>query len=1306
MVKETHAMLKAVASVCMLSVALGQVVFGGVTLPTDDPVRWQPNQDGGNAPSVSKGLSLEGRPSLSFSYKNVRGYGNSLLDGVSIPPDAYGVRFKLFVQEASPDSAMHLWFRERDGDMWMSAITPEDGKTISGIKGAWRSVFVPFSSLSHQPRGDKKRHFLSADRLLLGFNYGDQKVCIADLAFAVRGTLKVPAGESAQAVQPVDSPGRRIAILREPSVEKQPGHADPERLSRLLRAAGYTPVLLRAADLCAAASFSRSTVDLIVLPNAPFFPQAAVPHFRAYLKAGGAFFSIGGYAFDQLVDDTGAGWETQTLWPLAKEIDSSRRDVGRLNTRYGEHGDTMKLQTDQIGVFDPSFLLRNVASVTTAADQFVLSEKWHAEITLEGPAAIAMTGNNSPVFPDVNGRWIPLLETSDRLGRPRGPAAALVLNHRGPYSGSNWGFIGVTNRDLFNGDFPVVDRLFVSACQRLLAPSYLVALKSNFACYKPGETVTLHATVRSSAGALSVRFRMGNEVLSETPVTNGAATATWRLEQILPDFREFSAELLADGTPVDVLRSGFTVWNPARTEEGPRVTLSNNYFDFNGRPLFFGGANTTGMMWYSDNEDPLVWRHDFERMGDFAMNTLRILHFSPFCNATNPASRGTSFDLASRPEKTCRQTDAIVQLAQPSQVSIFLSLHDWIPLDLSDEELKAQQEWNRFWAGRYGGFHGMLYDIQNEPGTALNNAAVLRPLYEQWLKDRYGSLQAAYAAWQGSSAKPEIDFDAKAAGWDDLRTRDNGRFRAWVYARWQRANGEAVKAVAPHAPVTVGHLQNLTASEKVLDTAGIDFVNIHHYGAVDHLRSVLKLIDRRFEGKSFSLGEFGSKVAHSARNSGSWGDPAEASVAHYLAVGHYALGMGASFIANWSWKDFRDSVFPWGVNHADLTPKPVLEAYRNMMLLFRTAEPRYEPPFLYLVLPDSFRFGAETARIHDALRRSADWLLSANVPFGVINEEALDRLPAEAQALIWPLAVCPGDVTFERVTRFVEKGGRLLLTGDPRFDENRKPLRLDRLEKLGLAPVSVAPEQPFARKGVPPGLEFRLSQNRRVCWLSAPVELLDEEGAVGRALYLRFLDEVSGVTRVKVSADDGSLLVFDVALRNGRALTAINMAGNVQQVVIPAHGGYPEVRAGIAAGRTLYVMLDNVGQVVAASAQGGLRVDGQDVLKGQGDCAFLALDAKDVRNSEQLAVLPFASGVFAVSRSKDAVPLAGEVGEFRVGKWVTLERQALVSQDGVLSGAADAATAYDLRLLAVPERVEAARDKMERLLRIKALISP
>ena len=100
-----------------------------------------------------------------------------------------------------------------------------------------------------------------------------------------------------------------------------------------------------------------------------------------------------------------------------------------------------------------------------------------------------------------------------------------------------------------------------------------------------------------------------------------------------------------------------------------------------------------------------------------------------------------------------------------------------------------------------------------------------------------------------------------------------------------------------------------------------DFANVHHYGALTDMRAIIKMLDRRFDGKSITLGEFGSAIAHRARTSGRWGDTEKESVNHYLSVGHCCLGMGVSFMGNWSWKDFQDCVFPWGINHADLTPK-------------------------------------------------------------------------------------------------------------------------------------------------------------------------------------------------------------------------------------------------------------------------------------------------------------------------------------------------------------------------------------------------
>ena len=187
-------------------------------------------------------------------------------------------------------------------------------------------------------------------------------------------------------------------------------------------------------------------------------------------------------------------------------------------------------------------------------------------------------------------------------------------------------------------------------------------------------------------------------------------------------------------------------------------------FNLNGQPTFFIGANTTGMMWYSANENPLVWKKDFAAMQDFGLNFLRILHFSPF--AQHPVKfRWNSQALLEQAPYTQYQTDAIVQLAQEHQIMPFLSLHDWIGLDLSQADLDAQKTWNKFWVNRYKDIPGMFYDIQNEPTTSLGNTEVLMPLFKEFLAQQYGSVENAQKVWKASGADTELVLSSNTKNW-------------------------------------------------------------------------------------------------------------------------------------------------------------------------------------------------------------------------------------------------------------------------------------------------------------------------------------------------------------------------------------------------------------------------------------------------------------------------------------------------------------------------------------------------------------
>jgi hypothetical protein len=1304
-----------VLSLCVALLASG----AQQAIPTGDLALWAPHADGGTPPAMNVVNDADSQqPVLRFAYGN-RGknaWGSARLSSFRLDPEASAIAFDVFVESATPTAAMHIWLFEQDGDAWMTRIVPTDQKNIPDIQNQWREVIVPLTQLSFQPRGNEQRDILSTAALVMNFNFSDQVVYLRNLRQIVSG---VAAAElPRQAMAPPTAPaGRRIAIFSQEDFPQEKGHADPQRLAELLRRRGFQPVIINASQLTAENTFAPGMIDLLILPQAPYFPQAAAEPFRRYLRQGGAFFSIGGYPFDSLLSYYGPGqWQPKTVAITADQIDKLQErtpEIG-LNTRYGQTGDTMKLSPYQIGVCDPSYILQHVHSVGPAPEQSWLTTPWESIGPLEGPAAVAMTGSNSPVFPRVFGRYLPLLQAQDIYGRSRGPVAAMVYNHDKPWNGANWAFVTASNRNLFDGQEAALDQLFVDVCERLLAPAYIVHTDCDKPCARPGESLRLSANFRvhqSQQDGLSVQWLLDDVLIHEAPLDglaplpelpsyrNGNQSASWIVPaQSLQDFHRFSVILRRHGQILDRVNNGVVVWQEASIQQGLSVKQQDNYFYLNDRPCFFTGTNTTGMMWYSKNENPLVWQQDFQGMRDYALNTLRILHFSPFCKIPGAYSN-TPLELRERPERTQRQTDAIVQLAQSKQVTVFLTLHDWQQLDLSDEELAAQQDWNAFWTERYRDVPGIFYDIQNEPRTRFNQNDHLQALFQGWLAEQYGSLAKAQAAWRQNSGEEDeiaLDLNPKARAWDDLRARDQELFRAHIFRRWVAKNRDGIKKGDPQALSTVGYLSNLSASDKFWGGQQQDFTNVHHYGALDHLRSVLKMMDRRYAGKSFSLGEFGSQIAHRARNAGQWGDPADASVKHFLTVGHCAFGMGAAFIANWSWKDFQDCVFPWGITHADLNAKPVLQAYRNFALLCRNAQPRYEAPTLYLLVPDGGRYGYRQQDLHEALRLSIDALLTLNVPFSIIHEWDLAQLPKGARTLIWPLAYATKDESFAAVRDFVRNGGQLLFSGDVRYGYDRRPDRPQRLEQLGIhsdmAPVA------FDAKSAT-GNALLYSRDRQVAWLPGAFELSNLSSAKSiRELYRDFLDKQSSCRRLVLSIDDGSVLASFVPLHNGQALNVINMSLEQRRIVVPAQEHRPEIILTLAGNRTGYVMLDKQGAVLAAAAQGELRVGGRLICSGEGDLAFVALDQRDLASSRRLLCLPFATGSSSLQRHNSAAGLSGAIGEFRNAQWTELAPCPSTAGGQALTLSIEQPAAYDLRLLAAEGDQQTAIQELRALL--------
>jgi len=1267
---------------------------------------WSINADGGIGAdwSLDTTTAHSGRGALRVQYRAVPPQWCNLVRAVTVPGQATDVALRVYVHTARPGAGMHLWFMEPDGDGWVASVLV-DGERVGQWAPGWHDVRVPIGSFQFQPRGAKTQQLTQADRMLLGFNFDDMDVTVDALRFVVREGAEGAAMPPRTAGLTIARGSRGSAVILKDLLPTTSGASDPVRIGEALAAASWGVTYITAGDLCDAAVLDRRQVDLLVLPGGPAYPAQCAEALRAYLKAGGALLSIGGYALDQPMGFADGAWRPVGVGLTAEQVTGAADAPLRpLNTRTGRPGDALILDPEQIQVFDPQFVLKGASAIRAADGQFVVPGEVAGPLGVTGYSAVSTLGSNSAVFPAIWGRRIPLVQAVDAFGRLRGTVGAIIHNHGGPYAGSSWAIFGADNVDLFSGDGSPLHGSLPAIAEAVVRPCYIRSLDAG-SCYRAGERPVVRGAIVSRRPAESSRLELrveglGRAVIEQVlsdPQADGTFSFEWepRGGRLDRDFYTVHADLYIDGQQVDTLQTAFVVWDPEVIAHGPRMGIAGSQLTVNGRSTVLAGTNQTGFMWFSEHEDPLVWDQDFRAMRDHGVNVLRILHFSPFSEGGyegKPTNRVQG--LAERPDRLCRQTDAIVQLAQKHGIVLFLSLHDWMDVGLSDEDYAAQRDWNRFWVERYKDVPGIIYDVQNEPNIGdPPDIPNLRQIYNQMLAERYGDEAGAKAAWGVDDLGGpwgDVPIRRPSDAWSDMAAHDYWRFKMDVYNTWTRENVAGVRDGDIDALVTVGNLNSNINADKQVGSRHLDFTNTHFYGSLEAFSQILKFLDRRWEGKPLSVGEFGAQEAHDRRTSGGDGAEDAASIRRFLWFGHYTLGLGGSFLCNWSWKDFEGCVFPWGIRYVgDPVSKDVLLAYRAQSLLFRRLQPEYRTPELFVLQPDSHRFGPEFGAIEGAVQTAFCALYHAGVPFGVLGEWDIDRLPASAKALIWPVPYCPSDETFARVRAFVEAGGALYVSGDLAFDDLRRPTRGARLAELGLpefehVPPGAAPQAAFDREP----LTSRVGQGQ-VLYVPYPAELRAGDRCLG--LYRAFL-AAAGLRPVTPSDPPGQILRVPLT-GGGHADVFAHYAtrGDAVGLTSPEFTmDLPPLGCGLAA-------VDGRGEPIAFHATASLTArDGLRLVRGDVQLMGWSLTDRGLRDTRAMALAPFNEGTTTLdvlAQARDARLLIGDIVD---GRWRTLvERTVHRGDKGFRIHVADT-EALCLAVLAAPGAEDEAIRALER----------
>jgi len=921
-----------------------------------------------------------------------------------------------------------------------------------------------------------------------------------------------------------------------------------------------------------------------------------------------------------------------------------RQPTPHINTRWGRIRDALFPEPEQIGVFDSAFPLRRVATTAPAPLQAVI-DAFDLKAPLAGYSAVAMLGLNGHGFGPNRARWLPLLACADADGRPRGHAGMIVHNYADTFAGSSWACFGVTNRDLFAAGSPALAQVLAPVTETLLRRLYLHESEAAYACYRAGETVTLSTRVSDFgrvAHTAEIRFVVTADGASAPSATltrpfsvkSGetlTVEATWPLPAKPSDFYRVNAELWESGRRLDVEEAAFVVWSPNVIARGPKFGKDGTRFVVDGRPQFLLGSQTYwGQNGSVTARSPLGFERDYRAMRDFGLRWTRC--FVPF-----------------KTEEDKRISDAMVQLAQKFGIVFY---HTPNLSNTADPEVLAlQARTAREIAERYRDVPGFAIDICNEPSFHSTDAALIKSF--------------------NPSAKTEGAWDDPAATafwWHMTRTQ-----RAWA-----ATNAAALHAGNPAALASVGWSQGWgnvgkTAAMKDPSIASLDldFTDRHYYGKPAPFSAELKDLDLRGLGKPFILGEFGAKDHPSFKAADPWGmgDDDASYDQRFSYQAHHAFGLGAACMSCWHWRDPMEGIFPCGIVHQTGVPRPTAQLYRAMALTFGALKPKSFTPEVYVVIPDSGRQSGQRDATIRAFHTSSDLLVACRANFGLLPDGALDRLPHETRALIYPVPFDPSDAVLDRLTRFVAAGGDLYVSGDISYDAQRQPTRRDRLTRLcGVEAVGEPRAKPLelppvlsASSAARPFLTVKqagadvlttsagtplltcYSLGKGHVWFNAdPIEL-DTTATNGVTTYLAFLKS-AGIEGLPDAADAPGLNVFRVPGEDADAWVVSQTSGQPWKGTV---GGYD---VALPSGGESVLIVGHDGALHAAGCEGTIGKGGRTLLSGTTRFFAVAQNGKSLTDAKDFLVLPMGAGEVEIART-DAASLTAEAGEIQNNTW-------------------------------------------------------
>ena len=853
-----------------------------------------------------------------------------------------------------------------------------------------------------------------------------------------------PASEASQAPAPL------VAVFWEPGFPEIQGC----KITRDILQQGltrFTVQYLNEEELIARLNSDR--FDLFINPFGSAFPKRAWPAILKYLQGGGNWLNLGGVPLSRPVVRTGTTWRTephQTTYHKRLGI-----------THSFPVTDVYKHDAVTEEVYE---LYLRMSSTNSQPD----------EAGSDGPREAVVEPIISGYATGLAPKSIPVIQVDRLLAE---------------FAGGRWVLAN------FRGVIPplTVNRLAEAAIQSASQADF----KSNFACYRDGETPSLNVRLHRPKGNLETllnsdwHFKVVDSSNKEVWTSKVSLNVEGdhavgsidfpRTIKFSPGFYSFEGMVnlksVVDGmSTYRKAFSGFWFYDEALMTRGKPLTVDNHFFYRDGE--VFPVTGTTYMA--SDvhrrflfEPNPTVWGRDFFRMQRSGVNMVRTGIWTAWKKYMSTDGKVD--------EGVLRAFDAFLLTAHKFDIPVIFTFFAFLPETwgglnayLDPRSIKAQQEFISAFTKRYPQVNDVIWDFINEPSfCSPKHLWSCRPNYDeyekaawkQWLKDRYPAasdeervrhLQLLWRTTTDDVLELPQHKDFESVNLIDdrqpLKTLDYRLFAQDMFIRWTRLMTEAVRSNGnPKQLITVGQDEaGLADSPNIQFFAReIDFTSLHNWWANDDL--VWDSVLAKTPSKASLMEETGVMFYEKPDADAPWRTETEVS---QLLERKMAISLavdGAGFI-EWVWNTnpfmYSTNEVGIGFHRVDGSSKPEFEAFRRIATFMSyhgksLREPQPAP--VVMVIPHSQMFSPRSSAQEATRRCVRAMYYHCGIPMQAVSEYTIGDYSLNAKLILVPSPGVMTEKCWDALLAASRRGATVAISGVIDADDHGLPVERSRL---------------------------------------------------------------------------------------------------------------------------------------------------------------------------------------------------------------------------------------------------------------------